>query len=131
MAVSFDEAWGDVVTSMPAPQIVPTTLGSQCSAANTAALASSKHHERRERRSGKRASASAESAVVDEINALHNLNQEIAALRQQLHQQCGVQKTVMYVSAAVLIVLLVIIAQAHAKLAHATECLLWFARKSG
>ena len=65
----------------------------------------------------------------DDLKTLARLCQELALMRQQLEERESMQSTVLYAALAVVLVLLIVVTQAFFKLQHATECLLWYARK--
>jgi hypothetical protein len=54
---------------------------------------------------------------------------EISRLRQQLDERDRAQSIVLYVSLAIVVILLVVVLQSSWKLQHATDCMLWYSRR--
>jgi len=71
--------------------------------------------------------AQAHAAVADAIAAVH---EELAQLRQLSEKQSRLAMTVLCITAAVAVVLLLATFQTQSRLHYTTECLLWHAKAS-
>lgn len=122
-AVSIEDAWGGCASSSETPSSPDGPYPPREDARGVASRRTLRANDEVD------ASASRRERKRDDLNTLARLCQELALTRQQLEDRESLQSTVMYSALAVILVLLIIVAQAFFKLQHATECLLWYSRR--
>ncbi len=113
MSVSFDDAWG-MMAEEPA---------------RTEAPPQREKHRHRKKQAKRRRKHFFEEEEEEEQADVYALLRELAEMRSQAAAQMGTQSMILYIVAAIISILLVVIAQAFSKLNHALECMAWAHKK--
>lgn len=122
-AVSLDDAWQACTTSTAEDAwVAPAHADAQAPPTEPTQPKADLGH------AAPRKSPDAERSHGKQEKAMQRLCNEIGRLRQQIDERDRMQTIVLYVSLAIVSVLLVVVLQSTWKLQHATDCLLWYAR---